>query len=141
MNGGSITGNTAATGGGVSVGCYGSTDFTMNGGEIKNNMASTNGGGVYMVGKLRSYTFTLNGTPVINGNTKDGVENNVYLSNGAAITVGNLGADVQIPVTLEKMPTEGFYVKFAKAGAGLELNSNIARQFSIENDGSDKCDK
>ena len=32
-------------------------------------------------------------------------------------------------------------MKFAKAGAGLELNSNIARQFSIENDGSDKCDK
>ena len=141
MNGGSITGNTAATGGGVSVGSHGSTDFTMNGGKIKNNMASTNGGGVYMVGKLRSYTFTLNGTPDISGNTKAGVANNVYLSSGAVITVGNLGANVQIPVTLEKMPTEGFYVKFAKAGAGLELNSNIARQFSIENDGSDKCDK
>ena len=141
MNGGSITGNTAATGGGVSVGCYGSTDFTMNGGKIKNNIATTNGGGVYMVGKLRSYTFTLNGTPDISENTKDGVANNVYLSNGAVITVGNLGANVQIPVTLEKMPTKGFYVKFAKAGAGFGLNDNIARQFIIENDGSDKCDK
>ena len=141
MNGGSITENTAATGGGVSVGSHGSTDFTMNGGKIKNNMASTNGGGVYMVGKLRSCTFTLNGTPDISGNTKDGVANNVYLSSGAVITVGNLDANVQIPVALEKMPTEGFYVKFAKAGAGLELNSNIARQFIIENDGSDKCDK
>lgn len=141
MNGGSITENTAATGGGVSVGSHGSTDFTMNGGEIKNNMASTNGGGVYMVGKLRSCTFTLNGTPDISGNTKDGVENNVYLSSGAVITVGNLGANVQIPVTLEKMPTKGFYVKFAEAGTGLQLNSNIARQFIIENDGSDLCDK
>ncbi len=141
MNGGSITGNTAATGGGVSVGSHGSTDFTMNGGVIKNNRASTNGGGVYMVGKLRSCTFTLNGTPDISGNTKDGVANNVYLSSGAVITVGNLDANVQIPVTLEKMPTEGFYVKFAKAGAGLQLNSNIARQFIIENDGSDLCDK
>ena len=141
MNGGNITGNTAVTGGGVSVGYHSSTDFTMNGGEIKNNMASDNGGGVYMGGRLRSYTFTLNGTPDISGNTKAGVANNVYLSSGAVITVGNLGANVQIPVTLEKMPTEGFYVKFAKAGAGLELNSNIARQFSIENDGSDKCDK
>ena len=141
MNGGSITENTAATGGGVSVGSHGSTDFTMNGGKIKNNMASTNGGGVYMVGKLRSYTFTLNGTPDISGNTKDGVANNVYLSNGAVITVGTLDANVQIPVTLEKMPTEGFYVKFAKAGAGFGLNDNIARQFSIENAGSDKCDK
>ncbi len=141
MNGGSITGNTAATGGGVSVGCYGSTDFTMNGGKIKNNIATTNGGGVYMVGKLRSYTFTLNGTPDISENTKDGVANNVYLSNGAVITVGNLDANVRIPVTLEKMPTKGFYVKFAKAGAGLQLNSNIARQFIIENDGSDLCDK
>ena len=141
MNGGSITENTAATGGGVSVGSHGSTDFTMNGGKIKNNMASTNGGGVYMVGKLRSYTFTLNGTPDISGNTKDGVENNVYLSNGAVITVGTLGANVQIPVTLEKMPTEGFYVKFAKAGAGFGLDDNIASQFSIENDGSDKCAK
>ena len=141
MNGGNITGNTAATGGGVSVGCYSSTDFTMNGGKIKNNTASTNGGGVYMVGKLRSYTFTLNGTPDISGNTKDGAANNVYLSSDAVITVGNLDTNVKIPVTLEKMPTEGFYVKFAKAGAGLELNDNIARQFDIENDGSDKCDK
>ena len=141
MNGGSITGNTAATGGGVSVGSHGSTDFTMNGGKIKNNMATTNGGGVYMVGKLRSCTFTLNGTPDISGNTKAGVANNVYLSSGAVITVGNLGANVQIPVTLEKMPTEGFYVKFAKAGAGFGLNDNIAHQFSIENAGSDKCDK
>ena len=141
MNGGSITENTAATGGGVSVGSHGSTDFTMNGGKIKNNMASTNGGGVYMVGKLRSCTFTLNGTPDISGNTKAGVANNVYLSSGAVITVGNLDADVRIPVTLEKMPTEGFYVKFAKAGAGFELDDNIARQFIIENDGSDKCDK
>lgn len=141
MNGGSITGNTAVTGGGVSVGCYSSTDFTMNGGEIKNNMASDNGGGVYMGGRLRSYTFTLNGTPDISENTKDGVANNVYLSSGAVITVGNLGANVQIPVTLEKMPTKGFYVKFAKAGAGFGLNDNIARQFIIENGGSDKCDK
>lgn len=90
---------------------------------------------------MRSYTFTLNGTPDISENTKDGVANNVYLSSGAVITVGNLGADVQIPVTLEKMPTEGFYVKFAKAGAGFGLNDNIARQFSIENDDSDLCDK
>ena len=141
MNGGSITGNTAVTGGGVSVGYHSSTDFTMNGGKIKNNMASDNGGGVYMGGRLRSYTFTLNGTPDISENTKDGVANNVYLSSGAVITVGNLGANVQIHVTLEKMPTEGFYVKFAKAGAGFGLNDNIARQFIIENDGSDKCDK
>ena len=141
MNGGSITGNTAATGGGVSVGCYGSTDFTMNGGKIKNNTASTNGGGVYMVGKLRSYTFTLNGTPDISENTKDGVANNVYLSSGAVITVGNLDANTQIPVTLEKMPTKGFYVKFAEAGMGVELNDPIAHQFIIENDGSNGCDK
>ena len=92
-------------------------------------------------GRLRSYTFTLNGTPDISENTKDGVANNVYLSSGAVITVGNLGANVQIHVTLEKMPTEGFYVKFAKAGAGFGLNDNIARQFIIENGGSDKCDK
>ena len=141
MNGGRITGNTAAMGGGVSVGCYSSTDFTMNGGEIKNNMASDNGGGVYMGGRLRSYTFTLNGTPDISGNTKDSAANNVYLSSDAVITVGNLDTNVKIPVTLEKMPTEGFYVKFAEADAGFELNDNIARQFSIENDGSDKCDK
>ena len=141
MNGGNITGNTAVTGGGVSVGYHSSTDFTMNGGEIKNNMASDNGGGVYMGGRLRSYTFTLNGTPDISENTKDGVANNVYLSSGAVITVGNLDANVRIPVTLEKMPTKGFYVKFAEAGTGYELNDNIARQFIIENDGSDLCDK
>ena len=141
MNGGSITGNTAVTGGGVSVGCYSSTDFTMNGGKIKNNMASDNGGGVYMGGRLRSYTFTLNGTPDISGNTKAGVANNVYLSSGAVITVGNLDANTQIPVTLEKMPTKGFYVKFAEAGMGVELNDPIAHQFIIENDGSNGCDK
>ena len=140
MNGGSITGNTAAKGGGASV-CHSSAYFYLNGGEIKNNKASENGGGVYMGDRLRSYTFTLNGTPDISGNTKDDVANNVYLSSGAVITVDNLDTNVQIPVTLEKMPTEGFYVKFAKAGAGFELDDKIARQFSIENDGSDKCDK
>ena len=141
MNGGSITGNTAAKGGGASVGCHSSAYFYLNGGEIKNNKASENGGGVYMGDRLRSYTFTLNGTPDISGNTKDDVANNVYLSSGAVITVGKLGANVQIPVTLEKMPTEGFYVKFAEAGMGVELNDPIAHQFIIENDGSNGCDK
>lgn len=139
MNGGSITGNTAAKGGGVSVGYYSSADFTMNGGEIKSNMASDNGGGVYVE---TSYSdIHLSGTVNITGNTTNNNANNVYLPSDAVITVGNLDTNTQIPVTLEKMPTSGFYVKFARAGAGAELTDNTAAQFIIENDDSDKYGK
>ena len=60
MNGGTISGNTAQSGGGVGVDNYGT--FTMNGGTISNNSAvynddGGNGGGVYV-----AYgTFTMTG--------------------------------------------------------------------------------
>lgn len=45
MTGGTITGNTAANGGGVYLGAYGS--LNMSGGTIGGNTAASVGGGVY----------------------------------------------------------------------------------------------
>jgi parallel beta-helix repeat protein len=60
MTGGTISGNTAKNGGGVSL--TGGT-FTMSGGTISNNTASGNGGGIYLGGG----TFTMRGG-IITGN-------------------------------------------------------------------------
>ena len=112
MNGGSITGNTAANGAGVSVGCHSSADFYMNGGEIKNNTASDNGGGVYVE---TSYSdIHLSGTANITGNTTNNNANNVYLSSNKTIIIeGNLTAGAQIGVTMGKMPGKGDFTKVA----------------------------
>ena len=99
MSGGKITGNTATSnGGGVYNYYYTSTNsttgvttiynstFNMSGGEISGNGAATNGGGVY-----NDSIFNLGGTAVIKENIKtgDSSKNNVYLTNGKYITIGN----------------------------------------------------
>jgi predicted outer membrane repeat protein len=59
MNGGTISGNTSGSGGGV----YVLGTFTMSGGIISENISTDNGGGVYVDG-----TFTMSEGD-INGNT------------------------------------------------------------------------
>ncbi len=99
MNGGEISGNTATNSsryaGGVEV-YDGTSSFTLNGGVITNNTAPL-GGGVYI--RSTTCTFTVSGGAV-SGNTRtDGTtKDDVYLINGAYIT---LGADLSsVPQTL-----------------------------------------
>ena len=92
MTGGKISGNTASSllcvSGGVYVDNAGM--FTMTGGEINNNTAEFFGGGVLID---EGGVFALGGTAAIRGN----INNNVYLSDGAYITLGAGGNGVAAP--------------------------------------------
>lgn len=82
MNGGTITGNTSCTGGGVYVGTavenYGNNTFNMNGGTITGNTAthtgSETGGGVYVA---QDGIFTVSGAAKITDNKRNEENNNV----------------------------------------------------------------
>ncbi len=162
MLGGTITGNKAtANGGGVAMDCT----FEMRGGSITNNEAGDNGGGVAVIaaytaqwsgGSVTGNTAQNNGGGVyvdsnakamkvggdvnITGNTNG----NVYLPSGKTITVGaatlytakNLTDGANIGVTMEKLPAEGNFVKFAEAATGITLTDEIAGKFTIDNNSS-----
>ena len=106
MYGGSITGNTARSGGGVYVRAESnepvSGNFYMYGGSITNNTAQAtntydNGGGVHVEAKC---AFEVSGDARIIDNTKNGEKNNVYLTRGSVMTVGTLGENASIGVTM-----------------------------------------
>ena len=91
MNGGTITGNKAETGGGVYVV---NGTFTMNGGTISGNTAnSTDGGvGVYTTDVSSTATFTMNGGTISGNNATKGGGVGVYraatfeMNNNASVT-------------------------------------------------------
>ncbi len=134
MNGGSITGNSAADsegkeGNGGGVENNNSSTFKMSGGSITGNSATNCGGGV-----LNYATLTVSGTPVITGNTKDGTANNVYLSKNNTIKVetdSTLSEGANIGVTSANVPKGGNKVtiaagtsekKYFSSDAGYEVN-------------------
>lgn len=109
MTDGEISGNTANYGGGVNVGDVyvmgdnGETPFfgtfTMDGGNIYANVATGNGGGVHI-----NKTMKVSGAAVINGNTVNGLANNVLLVLDSSILVsGALTGDASIGVTASAM--------------------------------------
>ena len=128
MTGGNITSNTANAGGGVYV--YKGGTFTMEGGSISNNTATSGGGGGVMVyegtftlsggsitgnatnnetygfgGGVCLYgTFYLSGDVIIQGNTKDGTADNLYLGWQTINITGPLGKNAHIGVTAESVP-------------------------------------
>ena len=111
LYGGKITGNSAGFGGGVYT--YGK--FTMSGGSITNNTATEKGGGVLVGGG----TFTVSGNVNITNNTVNNERNNVYLSSGKTITIGEGGLSGQIGVTTEPKPAAGKPVKVIAATKGI----------------------
>ncbi|MDE7168413.1 MAG: hypothetical protein K2O28_06170 [Clostridia bacterium] len=72
MSGGTISSNTATSGGGVFV--WNSGTFIMNGGTIRENIASSGGGGVFV-----NTTFTMTGG-TISENTAESYGGGVYLN-------------------------------------------------------------
>ena len=116
MEGGIISGNTAASnsattenttefyGGGVYI--TGGT-FNMTGGEITGNTARS-GSGVYVA---KDGCFTVSGSAKISGNNGS----NVYLPDGATITIGEggLADSARIGVTTEKAPAQNSFVAIA----------------------------
>ena len=91
MSGGSITGNSAsATSGGV----YARGTMAMSGGSITGNTAGTSGGGLWLYDSTDSYLIP-SGKVVINNNTlTNGANNNVY-------TNTSFDTPVQISGTLD----------------------------------------
>ena len=116
MEGGIISGNTAAKnsattedttefyGGGVYI--TGGT-FNMTGGEITGNTAGR-GSGVYVA---KDGCFTISGSAKVSGNNVS----NVYLPDGATITIGEEGLadNACIGVTTEKAPAQNSFVAIA----------------------------
>lgn len=136
MCGGSITGNEAvANGGGVAV--KGDHSVEWSGGSVTGNTAKKNGSGVYVAASVKA--MEVNGDVNITGNTNG----NVYLPGGKTITVGStrgsgtsLTDGANIGVTLEKLPAEGDFMKFAEAATGVTLTDKIADGFAIDNNSS-----
>ncbi len=147
MYGGTITGNTAnVEGGGVFVNGYGT--FNLQKGTISNNKADSSssygyGGGIYANGNLNlsggiitgntatnngggvftQYNHTtLSGDVQIKDNLQGTDKSNLYLSNGAAFTVGDLGS-ASIGVKTSDTLTKGDAVKIATGAAGKDVTA------------------
>ena len=107
-----IAGNTATgDGGGIAVKNGGA--LMINGGSITGNNAAGNGGGVYFNSK-NSNAIKISGGIDISGNTKNSVNNNVYLPTNKYITIaGELTGGNKIGVTTEAIPDSSSYVRIA----------------------------
>ena len=132
MTGGTIADNTAgAEGGGVHIGDGSTVVFKMTGGTITGNTAGTNGGGVYV--KTRYSYIRLSGKVDITGNTTGNKANNVYLCSNNTITViGDLAADAQIGVTVEKIPEKGNFIKVVEGTETHPLTANDENCFILD---------
>jgi hypothetical protein len=87
MNGGVISGNTATSGGGVSVD---GSIFIMNGGVISGNTDASGGGGVYVgYGMLTmgKGTFIMNGGTISGNTTKLGSGGGVHIGQGMSFVM------------------------------------------------------
>ncbi len=102
MYGGTITGNKAAYGGGVEVTSGG---FYMHGGIITDNTATEYGGGVELDSSSKT-TMYISGDVIIIGNKgAKGEENNVNLYERETIVLsGPLGTSARIGITLDYPP-------------------------------------
>jgi len=98
--GGTFTGNTAGKDGGAIINAG---TLNLQGGKFTGNTAPTNGGAIHHSGKQLS----ISGNPEITGNTANGAENNLYLSIGKLITLGDLAEDtakIGISVSFSSIP-------------------------------------
>ncbi|SDH45450.1 cell wall-binding repeat-containing protein [Desulfosporosinus hippei] len=141
MNGGTISGNIALSGAGVTL--YGSGTLTMNGGTITGNKVSEagKGAGVYV---STNATIKLNGNPTINGNIKGtSTPSNVFLTDNifspsvliineilteAKDTIGITGSGgngmTVVPGYDSKKGTNTLPAPFFSDDPSLELSSN-----------------
>ncbi len=99
MTGGTIEGNTAYYGGGVSV--YAGSSFTMTGGLITSNTATVFGGGVFVIGNALVYPESDNSLNQLSAkpgsdfallDSSDEIPSYVYVSNSPVIS-GNIVSD------------------------------------------------
>ncbi len=136
MYGGTISDNTATSGGGLYV--NEGNSFTMYGGSICRNNASGNGGGVYMKG-----TMTISGASHIFANT-----NNYYENKKDNVCLADKDVSITITGTLSgKIGVNEYYVPLAGEvlATGANENTDYSEiivsdndEFEIAHDSSDK---
>ena len=77
------------------------TDFTMTNGVIEGNEAeATNGGGGVSLANDETSVMNLSGSPIIQGNTFDGAENNLFIRSGGAVNIVDSLIDARIGVNI-----------------------------------------
>lgn len=131
MYGGSITGNTTGSKGGV----YNSGTFTMSGGSITGNTA-TEKGGVY-----NNNNLTLSGVVTIWNNKVGANNNNLFLTTGKTISmnanvltgVQGVTGETHIGVTTETLPTDGSSVTIAAVTGDLGSITTCGNRFLSDN--------
>jgi len=123
MNGGTISGNSASSGGGVFMPNVGSQNFTMNGGTISGNTATGQGGGLFAAGGVGINQIILGNNAVITGNTLGGNASNLHLGLSRFVTLGT-GANA---------PQTGMNVGVTKVGNNNVFVQNGATPANITN--------
>ena len=129
MYGGTISG---CTGGAVEVGQ--DATFEMKGGEIRGNSRARYGGGV-AVFKV-SKGFIVSGTAKITDNTSKDAKTNVYLNDGATMTIGDAGLaeGSSIGVTVSSNPADGGAVTIATgnvAGSSKYFSADAGDPYGV----------
>ena len=131
MYSGSITGNTAANGGGVYIAAGGA--FRLNGGTVTKNTATVSGGGVAVNGG-----FYVSGTPTVTGNTMGGGPDNVLLAKDRVITLtsafsGSIGVSTAVAATADApqvltsgLKSRGVASSFSSDNASFAVSLNAA---------------
>ncbi len=128
MRGGTIRGNTAKYGGGISIGGDNNnagTYFTMSGGVIEDNTASSHGGGIFC-GGIGEMTIT-NG--VIRNNTASSRGAGIFAGTTATVNLLANGETDKVSICGNKIVGSngngGGYTDFQKAILKIEGNVNI----------------
>lgn len=128
MRGGTIRGNTAKYGGGISIGVGNNnagTYFTMSGGVIEDNTADSQGGGIFC-GGIGEMTIT-NG--VIRNNTANSRGAGIFAGTAATVNLLANGETDKVSIcgnkVVESNGNGGGYTDFQKAILKIEGNVNI----------------
>ena len=119
--GGKITGGfNSGNGGGI----INQGTLAIEGGTITGNKSTGNGAGIYHNGT----SLTMIGAPTITGNTKSSAANNVYLTTGKTIAIGDgvlTGSAGNIGVTLQS--AKGTFTTGATSAVNTYFSSDDAR--------------
>ena len=128
--GGTITGGfNSGNGGGI----INQGTLAIEGGSITGNKSTGNGAGIYHNGT----SLTMTGAPTITGNTKSSAANNVYLTTGKTIAIGDgvlTGSAGDIGVTLQS--AKGTFTTGATSAVKTYFSSDDAR-LQVVADGND----
>ena len=124
LQGGSIEGNTADYGGALCA--LKANNIEFSGGSITGNSATQDAGAVYVV----TANVAFSGNTVISGNTCGAYAPDVYLINNPSVTVGNMSANANIGIYTNRQPAEGETQLVANPTSGYTMTESDVAKFS-----------